>query len=449
MPWLLTVPTYLATPHRGSSYMSAPDFARSIKQLLELRQVLPATLMEELRVDHASLQTLDDNFKDLGSDISIWSFYETQDSQLAGLGQSGPTDFRFTAPLTAIKSAILGLRSEKVLALQSSHSLIASFGRANIKTLDMYLKDLGAAIKKAQKYSSVTHVALHLKKKVQIEIHGFFAQDTNSDHDDVSVRAWSARESLENFLNTGPDECLSRRLTETSNDPQEHQFLGKSNRATSLYATQVSLPGTPNNVPIIFGALRRSLESSTQGSPGAPGSQSSQAPRRESTSAPRILLPDQVVAKTASPSSQPMGTDASTSSVPGQELSTVPGAASRRELYSTQAATTWATHTMSGHSLGGRRSPSPSRSALADRSAPRIVNRPPAARRPSDISLSRASLDRIEENDAGTTVDYARTEPSELELPMKFSKPNAKERKFIWIHVPFTNPTWVTVSPGH
>lgn len=32
------------------------------------------------------------------------------------------------------------------------------------------------------------------------------------------------------------------------------------------------------------------------------------------------------------------------------------------------------------------------------------------------------------------------------ELPVAFIKPEMKSRKFMWIHLPFNNPTWVKVS---
>jgi hypothetical protein len=31
------------------------------------------------------------------------------------------------------------------------------------------------------------------------------------------------------------------------------------------------------------------------------------------------------------------------------------------------------------------------------------------------------------------------------ELPVAFSKPTTSARKFIWVHVPYNNPTWVKV----
>lgn len=32
------------------------------------------------------------------------------------------------------------------------------------------------------------------------------------------------------------------------------------------------------------------------------------------------------------------------------------------------------------------------------------------------------------------------------EVPVAFSKPQVEARKFIWVHLPYNNPSWVTVS---
>jgi hypothetical protein len=34
------------------------------------------------------------------------------------------------------------------------------------------------------------------------------------------------------------------------------------------------------------------------------------------------------------------------------------------------------------------------------------------------------------------------------DMPVTFSKPDPNTRRFVWIHLPFTNPSWVKVSLG-
>lgn len=32
------------------------------------------------------------------------------------------------------------------------------------------------------------------------------------------------------------------------------------------------------------------------------------------------------------------------------------------------------------------------------------------------------------------------------EVPVAFAKPEVQARRFVWIHLPYNNPAWVTVS---
>ncbi|KAG6356068.1 hypothetical protein INS49_015453 [Diaporthe citri] len=226
--------TFFATPHRGSSYLSIIDFGMCIQQLLHLSQPLTPKLRGELKLDHPPLLKIDDDFKQLSSEFRVWSFHETEDSSLSRIGFAGPTDIPFKAPVTSMRSAILGVRHEKVYALQSTHANCASFGMKNAQTLRLYLSDLGAAIQNAEQLNQSTpHVPLRLEQKVTIEVHGFY--ESGSIHEspgETSIRLFSTKDhSLEAFWDEGPDRLLEKRLndirSESQNDPQDTQFFGQ------------------------------------------------------------------------------------------------------------------------------------------------------------------------------------------------------------------------------
>ncbi|KAK7711789.1 hypothetical protein SLS64_005056 [Diaporthe eres] len=233
--------TFFATPHRGSSYLSISDFGISIQQLLHLSQPLTPRLRGELKLDHPPLLKIDDDFKQLSSEFQVWSFHETEDSGLSRNGFAGPTDIPFKAPVTSMRSAILGVRHEKVYALQSTHANCASFGMKNAQTLRLYLSELGAAIQNAELLNkSTTHVPLRLEQKVTIEVHGFYESGlVHESPGETSIRLFSTKDhSLDAFWEEGPDSLLEKRLndirSESQNDPQDTQFFGQKGRAPSL-----------------------------------------------------------------------------------------------------------------------------------------------------------------------------------------------------------------------
>ncbi|GFP55607.1 protein SERAC1 [Trichoderma asperellum] len=231
---------FFGTPHQGSSYFAMPTLASSIQHLLQLSAPLPASLTDDLRMGNHLLLHVDEDFKIVSDDLRVWTFYETIDSRLSA--NSG--DIYFTAPLTSIKSAILGMRQERIFPLQGDHANIASFGRHNVHTLRLFLRQLAEHIEKADSNAREDARAgkwmLNLEQKVTVEVHGFF---DDAGIDDGTVRAWSTRLPLREFLNKGPEACLSERLNESEGPPEEGRFLAMRGR-TGL----VDMDGPPEAV---------------------------------------------------------------------------------------------------------------------------------------------------------------------------------------------------------
>lgn len=216
--------TLKGTPHRGTSYMSMPNLKESIQELLHLRAALPQTLTDEIHLNSEPLTRLHEKFVDMASELRLWSFYETQESSLSGSGDASAV--QFGAPLVSVKSALLDIWQEDVYAVDSDHAHLASFGPGNRGILVSYLDDLAAAVRKAAALSQAfTHVPLHLKDHVKVEIIGFyedpdalmalapgFAMQSSNDEANCMIRLYSTKHSFREFVNVGPDACLEERL---------------------------------------------------------------------------------------------------------------------------------------------------------------------------------------------------------------------------------------------
>ncbi|PHH93015.1 hypothetical protein CDD83_2125 [Cordyceps sp. RAO-2017] len=227
---------FFGTPHQGSSYFAMPSLASSIQSLLQLSSPLPASITDGLRVGNSLLLRVDEDFKSVSTDLRVWTLYETIESRLSGAAES--QDVYFTAPLTSIKSAILGMRQESILALQSDHANMASFGRHNVHTLRLFLRQIAAQISKAdmtlRDADGGGRWTLDLEQKVNVEVHGFFddmpTASAFADGAASTIRAWSTRLPLKDFLHKGPDVCLSERLNEVEGAPEESRFLKAKGR---------------------------------------------------------------------------------------------------------------------------------------------------------------------------------------------------------------------------
>ncbi|KAL7801513.1 hypothetical protein V8C43DRAFT_271204 [Trichoderma afarasin] len=474
---------FFGTPHQGSSYFAMPTLASSIQNLLQLSVPLPVSLTDDLRMGNHLLLHVDEDFKVVSDDIRVWTFYETIDSRLSA--NSG--NIYFTAPLTSIKSAILGMRQERIFPLQSDHANIASFGRHNMHTLRLFLRQLAANIEQAD--SNAREDArggkwmLNLEQKVTVEVHGFFDE---AGMEDGTVRAWSTRLPLRDFMSKGPEVCLSERLNEVEIPPEEGRFLAMRGR-TGLVDMEgppepVTFPPDPMTVKNALGINQAEHEHEHELEHEHP-------PPLHRTSAPPAVLsipPSPLILPVDSPRTRPrMSTESAPTALvsqPGVGPLTPP---SRPNSLPPRHSTPFrkpsplmrasldqelAIDRLSPPLRGrvGRNSFSRSMSLDSDMggaSPPRYRDFPPFSQR------SRSTFDRVlmgEEKDSDDDDLDASPKLPESVLEIRkiakdkghrasenvivdddapqtpFMKPMVKARKFVWIHLPFNNPTWVT-----
>ena len=224
----------IATPHQGSSRLSQPEFSTSISRAMGLRRPLPESLQNEMQINGVLLQMMASSFKSLAADLKVWTFYETRDSDLT-IPSSTPEDeeIPFFAPITSIRSAILDLHHEVDYPMLTNHIGCASFSGPNTQTMQDYLHELMVAVEQAHKLSNIKHYALNLEEKVKVEIVGFYKGTCRPPFTEAPITLWSTRKSLQEFKALGPSKCLEERLQEVSVPPQPHQFLRSTTRTLS------------------------------------------------------------------------------------------------------------------------------------------------------------------------------------------------------------------------
>lgn len=458
---------FFGTPHQGSSYFAMPSLAPSIQSLLQLSKPLPTSITDDLRVGNNRLLHADQDFKAIANDLRVWTMYETIDSKLSGGDANGKKDktaVYFTAPLTSIKSAILGMRQERIFPLQSDHANVASFGRHNTHTLRLFLHQLGDLIGSAD--ASVRdddkegyRWTLNLEQRVTVEVHGFF-EEPPAAHEESVVRAWSTRLPLAEFLRKGPEACLSERLNEVEGVPEEGRFLrtrGKTMSMTELdshrlhheLATQeglgirnqlimqakVSPPVSPVLRPI--DALPRSTERtrSPQSLPDVIGTRrlSSPPPGR----ARRISTPLSTPMYRPSPLiradfEQDLATDRLSPPLRPRSVSVGRSVSDQSSRVEYRDFPPFSQHGRSRSTTGVARD-----NDEYDGGDDSLENSP--ALPESVVAIRKAAKNNAKgQNNDTVIVD---------EVPAAFVKPDVSTRKFVWVHLPHNNPTWAKVRP--
>ncbi|KAF4336469.1 hypothetical protein FBEOM_9677 [Fusarium beomiforme] len=414
----------------GSSYFAMPSLATGIQNLLQLSAPMPTSTTDDLRVGNTLLLQLDDDFKSIAHDFRVWTLYETIDSRLSG--NSG--DVYFTAPLTSIKSAILGMRQETILPLQSDHANIASFGRHNVHTMRLFLKQLSALIGRADEYSQEDgNWSLNLEQKVNVEVHGFF-EDPPGPLDVATIRAWSTRLPLRDFLRKGPGECLAERLNEVET-VDEGRFL-RNRGKTNMLPTETKTDEANDNP---LGISQRSVVESP---PASPVIRPVDAEKTRSESAPQTVARSPVTPLSPAAISPPTHY-----STPMRRPSPLIRANFEQDL---------AVDRLSPPPRG-RMGRSLSRSVSMGTQASHYEYRdfPPFSQRSRSIIEGFSDDDDIDASpklpEAIVAIRKAANSEKRAnetvivdEVPVAFSKPQVESRKFLWVHLPYNNPSWVT-----
>ncbi|KAJ6167102.1 hypothetical protein N7470_002549 [Penicillium chermesinum] len=104
---------FLATPHQGSSYLSAEEYGPSITQLFHLEQEIPCSLRDQLRPRQDKLRYLTNQFKAISSDMRVWSFLETVDSVLTVTDPEFGSLIEFHAPYNFDQIRASGYRARE------------------------------------------------------------------------------------------------------------------------------------------------------------------------------------------------------------------------------------------------------------------------------------------------------------------------------------------------
>lgn len=398
---------FFATPHRGSSYMSMPHLRESIQELLFLQSPLPWPIAHDLRLGNKALLKMHDQFVDIASELRIWTFYETIDSQLSGLGGSDYDEVHFSAPLTSIKSGLVGSRGEKALSLESDHAHCASFGPNNIRTMDSFLADLGAAVRKAEDLcANFVHTPLKLNQHVKVELIGFY-EDPDKGETGQDIRLYISKHTLKEFLEKGPETCLRERMNTVA--ARRHRGLGhRLRRPISGPSPMTGALGILTNVQELGQRILDSVRPSS-------------APENEPPAGPS---PEIVVTSHASrPLITGVATEPVSSAVPGRSRGlTVPAL-----------------------SAPGFHRPSSRGSSESTRTADSEPNVSALSPKSTDLDEYFTPKKAEDPGLAGKEAGYHRLRRASAlqDFTAGFSRPDPHGRKFMWIHLPFNNPHWV------
>lgn len=398
-----------------------PNFSERIKEILHLKGPIPKAIAKELQLDHHLLREIDTNFKLLATDLQIWSFFETIDSDLTNPELIETDRLPFHAPVTSIKSALLNLRHEVVYPLLSNHAQCASFEGNNAQTKTSYLGELAHAVKKACELSQSKHAEMYLENKVMVEINGFYEGTVlPNETEPPPIRVWSTSRSLGDFKKFGPARLLEDRLAEVTVAPRDTQHIRHHSRAASLLPDKPRESRPSSSIPTFnnpFEHLKSSSKPHTKH-----GKKSRKAKNKES----------------APPSSGPLA-----------HASTDPDvAASRGSLASSNAGPSSPIieefgETQPPDALGITTPSLPAHPVVVEppRDGSISINGMHQSRRHSEMPAQPFLLGPNVIHESSSRRRRGSESAINPASQITFSKPNFSNQRLVWVHVPFNNPS--------
>ena len=474
MTFLHTLICSLATPHQGSSYLSSPIYSDTIQRAMGLRWPMPTSLQRQLKIKSEVLAKMAHDWMPVAAELKLWTFYETIDTDLTDGNAHDNERVSFQAPITSIKSAILDLHHEIDRPVLADHANCAAFGPENEYTKRSFIRKLHSAADQAQKLSLLPHknnVLDNLDNKIDVEVHGFYEntdQKVSDKHLKKPIRLWSTSNSFDKFMRDGPAKSLQDRLQEKNIPPTRTQMMAVSSRRTSFRqpepvnnvdANKTVKPEPKSVAKQPGGPKLRPLQGLLSKNKGSAVSTSSNERRKRGFSLPTTPSPTSTRVPLSSVSGSLGGQGLqSRESVPAapsvfisehedeRDLALTPSITNPSEREPPVAADPSATESrrqLRSHpaaedlDLGGTSSQhaSPQR---ARRLSPLIV--------PSQSNLSPSLLpltDSQQSDDSGTESNYSSSGEAPTAGPPR--RPEPESQKFVWIHLAYNNPKWVSV----
>ena len=243
---------FMATPHQGSSYLWAPEFARSIRHLMGIHKHIPDRLQNQFKPRHPWLWHLSNRFRFISEDMKIWTFLETTDSELKITDEETDSTLEIHVPITSIRSGLLDLEHEKEIPLATDHMGTAHFKGQESTTRRSFMKELRSAVSTAVKLSRSPDNQLEVEQQVKVLVNGFFEDTARGVSDETPLKLWSATPKLHDYLKKGPSACLEDRLKRIpgSLDDSSVSSVGRPSFSNAGDASHETHPRSPDRLPV-------------------------------------------------------------------------------------------------------------------------------------------------------------------------------------------------------
>ena len=240
---------FFAVPHHGSSVLSGPAYARTVRDRMGLKWEMSEKLRENFALRSQDLKNLNYNFAKAVIGIKVFSYVETYETELNVLSNSdGPGESLLPLRLCIVdgRSAVLNsadvpVDEEDIVNLNTTHVGAPQFDgqgaqcTAFVERVASFIHSFNTEERAA--YNSLTSSIMN---DIHVNVHQFYQIGDNED--ESSIKVWSEYPSLQRFFDLGPKECLKERLGQLEEQGKGNTY---GNIRPKLEISPASEPAAP------------------------------------------------------------------------------------------------------------------------------------------------------------------------------------------------------------
>lgn len=183
---------------------------------------MPRRLRQDFSLKNAYLEELNERFVNAAIGVKIYSYIETQDTELEVLTTLATTDVEgenlISVGLTVVdgrsarlSTADLPIEDELIFELDTTHSGATRFKDRDV--FERFVTELDVLIRNfsADECNAYQELSASIMTDVTVDVHQFYQISTDTEPA-ASMKVWSEYPSLKTFLDQGPTKCLKKRL---------------------------------------------------------------------------------------------------------------------------------------------------------------------------------------------------------------------------------------------
>ena len=222
---------FFSTPHHGSKAFSRPELARGISECLGLKFEMGSRLCKQFTIGNTDLELLNAKFCDIALGIRIWSFSESQQTEVPALINSPEGETLDTVNLLIVEGPSAALSADETLIDEERRSLLKNHAGVTQILRDQaagsaFVQILIETVEQANNEQCVRpqSIVTDIVNGCPVYVHRFYQSGLGSSG---NINVSFSKPSLRSFRDFGPSRALETTRPVSATTEMGHHQIGE------------------------------------------------------------------------------------------------------------------------------------------------------------------------------------------------------------------------------